>query len=96
VRVVYTDDALRDLDDILRFIAAEFPRAYQPFELRLRAIERRIGQWPASAREVAERPGVRVVPMIRYPYKIFYRVTTEVVEILHVHHAARENLADYN
>jgi hypothetical protein len=27
--------------------------------------------------------------MIRYPYKIFYRVTPEAVEILHVHHAAR-------
>ena len=89
MRVVYTDEALRDLEDILRFIAAEFPAAYQSFELRLHAIERRIGEWPASAREVAERPGVRVVPLIRYPYKIFYRVTADAVEILHVHHGAR-------
>jgi hypothetical protein len=33
---------------------------------------------------------VRVVPLGRYPYKIFYRVTKDAVEILHVHHAARE------
>jgi toxin ParE1/3/4 len=73
MNVVYTDQALHDLDDILRYIAANFPAAYQSFELRLRAIERRIGQWPQSARPVAERPGVRVVPLIRYPCKIFYR-----------------------
>ena len=89
MRVVYTDEALHDLDDILRFIAANFPAAYQSFELRLHAVERRIGQWPQSARQVAERPGVRVAPLIRYPFKIFYRVTPEAIEILHIHHTAR-------
>jgi toxin ParE1/3/4 len=89
MKVVYTDEARRDLDDILRFIAAEFPTAYHSFELRLRAIERRIGQWPESAQQVADRPGVRVAPLLRYPYKVFYRVTSEAVEILHLHHIAR-------
>ena len=89
MRVVYTDEALHDLEDILRFIATNFPTAYPSFELRLRAIERRIGQWPQSAREVAERPGVRVVPLVRYPYRIFYRVTPDAIEILHIHHTAR-------
>ena len=42
-----------------------------------------------SAEEVAQRPGVRVVPLIRYPYKVFYRITNEAVEILYIHHAAR-------
>jgi plasmid stabilization system protein ParE len=31
-----------------------------------------------------------VLPVGRYPYKIFYRVADEAVEILHIHHAARE------
>jgi plasmid stabilization system protein ParE len=44
MQVVHTDEALHDLDDILRYIAANFPAAYHPFELRLRAIERQIGQ----------------------------------------------------
>jgi len=91
MRVVYTDEALHDLDDILRYIAANFPAAYQSFELRLRAVERRISQLPQGARQVTERPGVRVVPLIRYPYKIFYRVTSEAVEILHIHHTARRD-----
>ncbi|MBI4093563.1 hypothetical protein HY417_01235 [Candidatus Kaiserbacteria bacterium] len=38
---------------------------------------------------VAQRPGVRVVPLVRYPYKIFYRISDSAVEILYIHHAAR-------
>jgi hypothetical protein len=39
---------------------------------------------------VADRPGVRVVPLIRYPYKVFYRNTGKVIEILYIHHAAQD------
>jgi plasmid stabilization system protein ParE len=46
MKIVYTDEALHDLDSILTFIAANFPAAYQSFESRLRAVERRIGQLP--------------------------------------------------
>jgi hypothetical protein len=44
--------------------------------------------WPDSAQEVAEEPGVRVVPLLRYPYNVFYRNTGEAIEILSIHHAA--------
>jgi hypothetical protein len=30
------------------------------------------------------------VPLGRYPYKIFYRVIADTIEILHIHHAARQ------
>jgi toxin ParE1/3/4 len=89
MKVVYSDEALRDLDDILAFIATNFPAAYQGFERRLSSVERQMSQWPRSARQVAQRPGVRVIPLVRYPYKIFYRVTAEAVEILHIRHDAR-------
>jgi toxin ParE1/3/4 len=29
------------------------------------------------------------VPLGRYPYKIFYRVADDTVQILHIHHAAQ-------
>jgi toxin ParE1/3/4 len=89
MRVVYTDEALRDLDEILSFIAVHHPTIALSFQQRLRTVLQRIGKWPKSAEEVKQRPGVRVVPLIRYPYKIFYQVTTDAVEILHIHHAAR-------
>jgi toxin ParE1/3/4 len=90
MKVIYTDEALRDLDEVLTFIGLNYPTVSASFQERLRAIERRIGRWPESAQEVEQRPGVRVVPFIQYPYKIFYHVTKEAVEILHVHHAARQ------
>ena len=91
MKVVFTDDALRDLDEILQFISANYPGVYSPFETRLRAIVMRIGSWPESAQEVVQRPYIRSVPFIRYPYKIFYRVLSDRVEILHVHHSARDD-----
>jgi toxin ParE1/3/4 len=72
MRVVFTDESLRDLDEILSFIAQYYPAAASPFQQRLRTVLRRIGTWPNSAEEVEQRPGVRVVPLVRYPYKIFY------------------------
>jgi plasmid stabilization system protein ParE len=72
-------------------MAAEFPTAAEPFRRHLRMIEARIGRWPESAPRVADRPGVRVVTMTRYPYKVFYLVTAEAVTILHIHHAARRD-----
>jgi hypothetical protein len=44
--------------------------------------------WPDSAQEVDEEPGVRAVPLLRYPYKIFYRNTGEAIEIMYIHHAS--------
>ncbi len=90
MKVVYTDEALNNLDGILAFIANNYPTIAAAFEKRLRTVVARIGAWPESAEQVAERPGVRVVPLIRYPYKIFYRITSEAVEILYIHHTARQ------
>ena len=89
MKVVFTDRALADLDEILEYIRTAYPTAFTGFEARMGAIIRRIGQWPESAAQVADRPGVWVVPLLRYPYKIFYRVTPSAVEILYIHHAAR-------
>ena len=43
MKVVYTDEALRDLDGVLTFIAKNYPTAALGFQQRLRMIERRIG-----------------------------------------------------
>ena len=91
MRIVFTEEALRDLDAILDFIAAHYPAIASSFQQRLRTVLQRIGKWPKSAEEVEQRPGVRMVPLIRYPYKIFYQTTNDTVEILHVHHTSRQS-----
>jgi hypothetical protein len=63
---------------------------YGALVVRLRSVIARIAEWPDSALEVIGRPGIRVVPLIRYPYKVFYRRTDEIVEILYIHHAAQD------
>jgi plasmid stabilization system protein ParE len=56
MKVVYTDDASEDLDGILAYIASNYPAVYDAFLVRLRSVIARIGMWPDSAQEVAERP----------------------------------------
>jgi toxin ParE1/3/4 len=66
-----------------------YPTITVAFEGRVRAIEGRIAKWPNSAVEVEQRLGVRVVPFIQFPYKLFYRINVDVIEILHIRHATR-------
>ena len=91
MRVVWTEAALADLEEVLAYIAEHYPALAVPVERRLRAVIERVARWPQSGRAVDQRPGVRVVPLVRFPYRLFYVVTDDVVEVLHVHHAARDD-----
>jgi len=93
MKVVFTTEAAEDLEMILEGMEHYYPKAILPFRQRVRSVVTRIGTWPLSAQEVAERPGVRVVPLVRYPYKVFYRIDGDSVEILHIAHAARRDRA---
>jgi plasmid stabilization system protein ParE len=55
-----------------------------------RVVER-IAQFPEGAQEVEKRPGVRRVPLVRYPYVIYYMVIESDVMILRFIHGARRN-----
>jgi plasmid stabilization system protein ParE len=90
MKVRYTEEALTDLDAIADWLIAHYPAVAPAVERRIRSVVAHIARWPESSRRSAKRPGVRAVPLGRYPYKIFYRVTDDTVEILHIHHAARE------
>lgn len=91
MKVLFTTEDAEDLEMILNNMAQNYPRAIKPFRQRVRSVVTRIGTWPLSAQEVAERPGVHVVPMVRCPYKRFYRVEGDSVDILHIAHAARRD-----
>jgi plasmid stabilization system protein ParE len=71
MRVVYTEAAIADLDDILAFLGTNHPSLVRPVEQRIRAVVAGIATWPESARIVVERPNVRVAPLVRYPYQVF-------------------------
>ncbi len=90
MKVVYTDDALHDIDEITLWPKARYPGVGAAVERRLRLVVAHIARWPESMRVSQGRPGVRVAPLGRYPYKVFYRVRADAIEILHIHHTARQ------
>jgi plasmid stabilization system protein ParE len=89
MRVVVTGPARDDLKEIHTFLAIQYPRVLPSVERRIRIALTRISHFPESAHETIERPGVRMVPLVRYPYKIFYRITGNVIDVLHIYHTSR-------
>jgi toxin ParE1/3/4 len=90
VKVVYTDPALRDIDEITVWLRKHYPGLGRSIERRLGIVVAHIARWPESMRRSKSGPDVRVAPLGRFPYKIFYRVGADAIEILHIHHTARK------
>lgn len=89
MKVVYTDEAISELDAILGYIHEHYPGIVPRFQTRLRTATARVGAWPESAPPVHHYPHVRSVTLAPYPYRLFYRVKSDRIEILHVRHTAR-------
>jgi toxin ParE1/3/4 len=92
MNVRYTRRALAQLDEILTFIERDNARAAAAVKSRIKRRIELLGRFPYSAR-MSTRPGVRVAPIVRYPYLIFYAVdeTAQEVQILRIRHSARQS-----
>ena len=90
MKVVFTEPALEDLRNIRDYTTAHYPRSLPDLGRRINDTLTRIGTWPEAARELDERPSVRMVPLRRYPFNIYYRIGSEAVEVLHIYHDARQ------
>jgi toxin ParE1/3/4 len=60
-------------------------------ETTIRATIARIAVMPQSGLRVPRRHGMRLVPLVRYPFKIFYSIADDTVTILHIRHASRRS-----
>jgi len=90
MKVAFTNRAVRDLREIAAYSGQQFgERVTLALEARLQAVITRIASSPESAPRVEQRPGMRVVTPVRYPFKIFYRIIDGTVRIVHVRHTAR-------
>lgn len=90
MKVEYARRAVADLLKIATDSAAFGPVISAGIESRLRDVVARIAENPEIGARIVDRPAVRVMPLIRYPYKIFYRlIDDDVVRILHIRHTAR-------
>jgi plasmid stabilization system protein ParE len=91
MRVIIAKSAMRDLEDIYRYLDKHYPNIRRQVAVQFASIFQRLSEWPKSGQTVRGRIGTRIVFVTRYPYKIYYRLRSEVVEIVHVHHTARSS-----
>ena len=83
--------AVGDLDEIRAYLVERSPGGAERVRRHIAETLERLGDFPFLGRQTDE-PGVRVLPLTRYPYLIFYAVLDETVAVLHVRHGAREPL----
>ena len=87
--VRYSPRASADLIVIADYLTERSPRGVRSVEAKIRATIELLGIAPGSGRALEERPEVRVLPVVRYPYLIFCTMEADDVYILHIRHAAR-------
>ncbi len=88
-KVSWTDQALEDLDAICLFIARDAPRYAEIFADRVFGVTERLENFPLSGRVVPEIGRKDIREIIFESYRVIYRVVSNEVEILTVHHGAR-------
>ena len=91
MKVVYSPRAIRDLEHIASYYrSVADPKIAAAISERIEQVINRIALRPQGAPRVIERRrDVRAMLVLRYPYKIFYRLRSDAVEILHIRHTSR-------
>ncbi|MCP4619390.1 MAG: type II toxin-antitoxin system RelE/ParE family toxin [Bradyrhizobium sp.] len=93
MKPVYSRRALADLEQIADYYSTNAsPAVAESIEHRFREVIDRVCRMPDAAPRVSQRSEVRVVTVVRYPFRIFYRVRRDTVDILHIRHTSRRPL----
>jgi toxin ParE1/3/4 len=94
MKVRYAENALRELDEIFAYIHERNRSAAAAVVDRIERLCALIGELPFLG-HLTDEAGVRMMPVVRYPFLIFYTVNdnADEVVILHVRHGARLPLA---
>ena len=96
-KIVWTEPALQDLEELVRFIAAdEAATAIRVGDEIVDHVEL-LNSFPEIGPVYRRRPAMDVRQIACRPFRIFYRVRREskTVEILHVWHGARREPEDF-
>lgn len=90
MKVVFADRARQDIADIYDTVSAHNKAAAHRVEAMIRDHCERLADFPYAAVAVDE-PDMFRLPLVRYPYTIYYRVTpgSDLVEVARVIHASR-------
>jgi toxin ParE1/3/4 len=92
MNVVYSPRSIQDLERL-----ATYYRTMAGSELadkvgrRIQVAIQRLADHPLIGATIDGRADVHVLMVSKYPYRIFYRVSDDAVEILHIRHTARQS-----
>ncbi len=92
MRVVYTTDALADLERILAYIEGHNPAAAAKAAARIDATVADIALFPLAAR-LDPQTGARERPVRKLPLLIVYTVSNDLIEIAAIFHTSRDPAA---
>ncbi len=88
MNVVYAPRALRDLHDIAAYLSERNPDAAVKVLGAIKSSVDTLNFFPQIGR-IVDNAAHRRVPVLRYPYVIFYRIADEELLILHIRHTSR-------
>jgi plasmid stabilization system protein ParE len=91
MKVRYTSQAFAEREQIFEYLKNRSPVGARNVLSEMKSATLQICQHPSSGYATND-DGIRVKILTRYSYKIFYRITTDEVEILHIRHSARQSL----
>ncbi len=91
MKAVFAPRALRDLEGIAEYLNKHSPSGTKSVLAAIKSSVDALTFFPEIGR-IIDDTGHRRLPVLRYPYSVFYRIAGEELLILHVRHAARRPL----
>ena len=88
--VVWSPEAIRDVESIRAFIAQDSPVYAELVARRIVAVVERLQLFPESGRMVPERQDPAIREIIVNPYRVVYRLRSGMVEIATVFRGSRD------
>ena len=88
-RVTWSGHALRDLENIAEYIAADSPRYAAAVVKKIVTQARMLGRFPRSGRKVPEFEDPNLREVVVYSYRVIYRLMSEEILIAAVVHGRR-------
>jgi toxin ParE1/3/4 len=83
-RIIWTEPALQDLDEIADYISLDKPAAASKFVQRVFARIEQLASHPKSGAVPAELKGTQYRQLVIPPVRIFYRTQDEVIYIIYI------------
>ena len=89
MRVHWTENGIKHLDNIYKYIAINSPTYGRRMVDRILRRSEQIAEHPFSGRKVPEYDAKDIRELIEKPYRIIYRIKPDQIDVVAIIHGAR-------